>query len=109
MLPIARRDIERLQQIISLQPRLLDTAGAARAQRALLHRAVLPEAITWLEIHGDRPDVVAHWRALQAEPREHGTPPAMNRQSLPRPYARRRRRRAAAGARAGDRWIVTAW
>ena len=25
--------------------------------------------MTWLEIHGDRPDVVAHWRALQAEPR----------------------------------------
>ena len=35
---------------------------AARTQRALLHRAVLTEAITWLEIHGDRPDVVAHWR-----------------------------------------------
>ena len=72
MLPIARRDIERLQQILALQPRLLDIAGAAsRAQRGLLHRAVLDEAITWLEIHGDRPDVVAHWRALQAEPREH--------------------------------------
>src|SRR6476661_2727706 len=71
LLPIARRDIERLQQILALQPRLLDTQASSRAQRALLHRAVLPEAVTWLEIHGDRPDVVAHWRALQAEPRDH--------------------------------------
>ena len=93
LLPIARRDVERLQQILALQPRLLDTQASARAQRALLHRAVLPEAVTWLEIHGDRPDVVAHWRELQAEPREHvhvstddGTPAFS-------PYGRRRRRR----------------
>ena len=42
-------------------------APSARCSTA----SVLPEAITWLEIHGDRPDVVAHWRALQAEPRDH--------------------------------------
>jgi poly(A) polymerase len=93
LLPIARRDVERLQQILALQPRLLDTQASARAQRALLHRAVLPEAVAWLEIHGDRPDVVAHWRELQAEPREHlhvssdEGAPAFN------PYDRRRRRR----------------
>ena len=93
LLPIARRDVERLQQILALQARLLDTQASARAQRALLHRAVLPEAVTWLEIHGDRPDVVAHWRELQAEPREHvhvateeGAPPFS-------PHGRRRRRR----------------
>lgn len=93
LLPIARRDVERLQQILALQARLLDTQASARAQRALLHRAVLPEAITWLDIHGDRPDVVAHWRELQVEPREHvhvssdESTPAFN------PYGRRRRRR----------------
>ncbi len=93
LLPIARRDVERLQQILALQARLLDTQASARAQRALLHRAVLPEAITWLEIHGDRPDVIAHWRELQAEPREHvhvssdESAPALN------PYGRRGRRR----------------
>jgi poly(A) polymerase len=93
LLPMARRDVERLQQILALQARLLDTQASARAQRALLHRAVLPEAVTWLEIHGDRPDVVAHWRALQAEPREHvhvssdEPAPAIN------PYGRQRRRR----------------
>jgi poly(A) polymerase len=93
VLPIARRDIERLQQILAVQPRLLDTQATVRAQRGLLHRAVLPEAITWLEIHGDRPDVVAHWRALQAEPPEHAQGAAEETASPLAPYARRRRRR----------------
>lgn len=93
LLPIARRDLERLQQILALQPRLLDTQASTRAQRALLHRAVLPEAITWLEIHGDRPDVVAHWRALQAEPREHPHVPSDETAGSFIPYTRRRRRR----------------
>jgi poly(A) polymerase len=90
LLPIARRDVERLQQILAVQPRLLDTEAPARAQRALLHRAVLPEAVAWLEIHGDRPDVVAHWRALQAETREH--PHVATDEATPSIHRRRRRR-----------------
>jgi len=93
MLPIARRDIERLQQILSLQSRLLDTQAPVRTQRALLHRAVLPEAITWLEIHGDRPEAVAHWRALQAEPREHPHTEPGETTATVTPFPRRRRRR----------------
>jgi poly(A) polymerase len=92
LLPIARRDIERLQQILALQPRLLDLQAPARAQRALLHRAVLSEAITWLDIHGEHPDAVAHWRALQAEPHEHPHP-VLDEASPHAPYPRRRRRR----------------
>jgi poly(A) polymerase len=93
MLPMARRDIERLQQILALQPRLVDLQAPQRTQRSLLHRAVLNEAITWLEIHGDRPDAVEHWRSLQAEPStqlsiaaDEGVPAAY-------PLRRRRRRR----------------
>ncbi len=93
LLPLARRDLERLQQILALQPRLLDMQAAARAHRGLLHRAVLDEAITWLEIHGDRPDVVAHWRGLQAEPREHPHAGADESAPVHAPYPRRRRRR----------------
>ena len=93
LLPIARRDIERLQQILSLQARLLDTQAAARTQRALLHRAVLSEAITWLEIHGNRPEIVAHWRGLQAEPREpHAAHDDTTGNVTPFPRRRRRRR-----------------
>jgi poly(A) polymerase len=93
LLPIARRDIERLQQILALQPRLVDLQAPARAQRALLHRAVLGEAITWLDVHGDRSDAVAHWRALLAE--SHDQAPALFDEpaGAPGPYPRRRRRR----------------
>ena len=94
MLPIARRDVERLQQIIAIQPKLLDIDAPSRAQRGLLHRAILDEALTWLEIHGDRPEVVAHWRELKAQATSHS---AQSPEGAPAPGtdvpARRRRRR----------------
>ena len=93
LLPVPRRDVERLQQILATQPRLLDIQAPPRAQRALLHRSVLPEAITWLEIHGDRPEVAAHWRAILAEPREHPHVAADEGAHVPYPRRRRRRRR----------------
>ena len=90
MLPIARRDVERLHQILSMQGRLLDTSAPLRAQRALLHRSSLDEALTWLEIHGDRPEVVAHWRGLQAQ----GVAQLAHETAADAgPYRRRRRRR----------------
>jgi poly(A) polymerase len=98
LLPIARRDVERLHQIMILQPRLMDIQAPYRVQRGLLHRAVIDEAITWLEVHGDRADVVAHWRELQKHPppvhhalgalHPHGAEEAQ-----PGPFRRRRRRR----------------
>jgi hypothetical protein len=104
MLPISRRDIERLQQIIALQPRLLDLQAPPRTHRALRHRAVLSEAITWLEIHGNNPEAVEYWRALQEEPAlpqlagEESAPVA----SYPRARRRRRRRRGAPRATGGS-------
>ena len=93
LLPIPRRDVERLQQIIALQHRLLDIQAPHRAQRGLLHRSTFQEAVTWLEIHGDRPDVVDHWRYMHAQAAQSAphhlaadTPPAG-------PFQRRRRRR----------------
>ena len=91
LLPIARRDVERLNQIIALQPRLADIDAPQRAQRGLLHRTVFPEALTWLDIHGDRPDAVAHWRELQ-EQTSH-PPAAAAENAADRPFRRRRRRR----------------
>jgi poly(A) polymerase len=97
LLPISRRDIERLQQILSMQPRLLDTEAAPRTQRGVLNRSIFNEALTWMEIHGDRPDVVAHWRALQArvaeEPPVDGDHPPAADAAYPRRRRRRRRRR----------------
>ena len=99
MLPIARRDVERLQQIIAIQPKLLDIDAPSRAQRGLLHRAILDEALTWLEIHGDRPEVVAHWRELKAQAASHpALPHDGSAQPAPdAPLQRRRRRRRRRG------------
>lgn len=90
MLSFARRDVEQLQQMLALVPRLLDPNAPARPPRGLLQRHALPDAITWLEIHGDRPEVVRHWRTLMAEPAAEGAP---DDAMPPYPHRRRRRRR----------------
>jgi poly(A) polymerase len=94
LLPIPRRDVERLHQVLALQPRLHDLRAPYRAQRAVLHRHVLEEALTWLEIHGGRPDLVQHWRSLQAEPGPGHVPEVDSAGAAgDRPFRRRRRRR----------------
>jgi poly(A) polymerase len=98
LLPISRRDAERLHQILILQPRVMDIQAAHRIQRGLLNRSAIHEALTWLEIHGDRPDVVAHWRELQSHPalvqHTHGAAqPHVEADAQPGPFRRRRRRR----------------
>ena len=92
MLPVPRRDVERLHQILVLQPRLMDTAAPFRVQRSLLHRHVINDALTWLEIHAGRPEIVHHWRSLQAEPAAGIAVPGA-RSAEAAPYRRRRRRR----------------
>jgi poly(A) polymerase len=64
MLPVPRRDVERLRQILSLQRRLTDMQSSPRAKRALTHRGPFGEAFTWLEIHGHAPEIVEHWRGF---------------------------------------------
>ncbi len=93
LLPVPRRDVERLQQIFSIMPRVMDTDAPSRAQRALLHRASLDEALTWLEIHGDRPDVVEHWRELNAQRQLLEPQQAVSVDTALGPFRRRRRRR----------------
>jgi poly(A) polymerase len=63
-LPLARRDVERLRQIMSLQRRLRDLTASERGQRSLAHRGIFREALTWMEIHGDAPEVVEHWMGI---------------------------------------------
>jgi len=88
-LPLARRDIERLRQLLSLQRRLRDLSANPRAKRTLTHRNVFREALAWLEIHGDSPETVAHWQTLlAAEPTE-----ATTEHGPAEPIMRRRRRR----------------
>ena len=99
-LPLARRDIERLRQIMSMQRRLREVTAPARVQRALTHRHIFVDALTWFEIHGDSPDIVEHWETLLSEepppPSADGTPapePVETGGHMPGRRRRRRRRR----------------
>jgi poly(A) polymerase len=88
-LPLARRDIDRLRQMLGLQRRLRDAAANPRAKRALIHRSVFREALTWLEIHGGSPETVEHWQSLLAEI----APASAGDHAAAEPDRRRRRRR----------------
>jgi len=94
ILPLARRDVEFLRQILMLQRHLRDQNASARHKRAIIHRSAFPAALTWLELHGSAPELVASWRALQAEISEQ-TPEGIEavRDAPPRRKRRRRRRR----------------
>ena len=85
-LPVARRDVEHLRQVLALQPLLKDPGLPPRKIRAILGRGSLPAALTWLEIHGQDPDTLARWQDLVA----HGV-------QAPRRRRRRRGRRRRSG------------
>lgn len=63
-LPVARKDTDRLRQLLSVQRRLQDMDASPRAKRALLHRGPFEDALTWLEVHGRAPEIVEHWRGF---------------------------------------------
>jgi poly(A) polymerase len=97
-LPLARRDVERLRQIMSLQRRLRDLTVSERAQRSLAHRGIFREALTWMEIHGDAPEVVEHWMGINDEggapaPGDSGDAQDQPPAAADMPHKRRRRRR----------------
>jgi len=94
-LPLARRDLERLRQILGMQRRLRELTATVRAQRALTHRSIFREALTWMEIHGNAQETVEHWISVLAE---RGADEPVGDAPVPddggdRPRRRRRRRR----------------
>jgi poly(A) polymerase len=97
-LPVARRDLEALEHAMALLPRLSSPGNLTpRAQRSIVHRHAFPIALTWLDIHGGAPDLVAEWQTLAAESSGHPTSPAGEDEApagrFRRPRRRRRRRR----------------
>src|SRR3954467_14283604 len=99
-LPLARRDVDRLRQVLSLQRRLRDLTASPRAQRSLAHRGIFREALTWMEIHGDSPEVVEHWIGIideggAPEPgsEDHGDEDQQAPAAADMPHKKRRRRR----------------
>jgi poly(A) polymerase len=92
-LPLARRDVERLRQILGLQRRLRDLGASVRAQRALTHRGIFRDGLTWLEIHGETPDLVEHWITVLAERGAEEPVLTAGEAGEMVPFQRRRRRR----------------
>jgi len=91
-LPLARRDVERLRQIMGLQRRLRDLSASPKAQHALAHRSIFRETLAWFEIHGTMPEVVEHWKAILAEGGAVEAS-AEGAEAEPAPFPRKRRRR----------------
>jgi poly(A) polymerase len=91
ILPLARRDVEYLRQILMLQRHLRDHNASLRHRRAIIHRSAFAAALTWLELHGNDPDIVESWRELQAVSAQ--TPDGLQPPGDVSPRRRRRRRR----------------
>lgn len=91
-LPLARRDLERLRLILGMQRRLHEVTASVRAQHALTHRSIFREALSWMEIHGNSPELVEHWITVLDE-RGPDLPAQPEGQPGDEPLARRKRRR----------------
>ena len=97
-LPLARRDVDRLRQLLALQAQLRSPHLSPRARHAVLQRAAFPDALTWLDIHGPAPEIVAAWRTSAAD----GGIPAQAPESAAPGRRRRRRGRRRRGPRPTD-------
>lgn len=90
LLPIARGDVETLRHVLMLQSRLVDSLNSPRAQRSIVHRHTFEQAMTWMDIHGHDPELIAFWRGLRATTSPH--------EQLREGHHRRRRRRRGRGS-----------
>lgn len=93
ILPLARRDVEELRQLLALQRHLRDAHAPLRAKRSLIRRHAFQPALTWLDMHGTMPELVDMWRSLQAEMHTMPAGAVGMAEALPRRRRRRRRRR----------------
>jgi poly(A) polymerase len=98
MLQVAKKDLERLRQLMILLPRLTDRSMPPRVARGLANRPMFPDALTWQAIFGHDPELTEHWRQIrQHRPHELQQAGAAAAEpqpdALPRPRRRRRRRR----------------
>lgn len=66
VVPLARRDVERMHQVLLLQRRLREPSRSGHARRMLMRRGAFGDALTWLDLHGEAPDALAFWRGQLA-------------------------------------------
>ena len=65
-LPVARKDLDRMRQVLQTLPRLSDPALPPRVARGLPQRPSFPDALTWFEMFGGDAATVEHWKAQHA-------------------------------------------
>ncbi|NQW02637.1 MAG: polynucleotide adenylyltransferase PcnB [Acidobacteria bacterium] len=94
ILPIARRDLDRLSQVVTVLPRMLEPDPPVRFTRSLPQRPAFRDALLWLEVFTDAPDELARWTALKAAA---PTPPSAEGDPSGHPKRRRRRGRRRGG------------
>ncbi len=88
MLTLARKDYERLRHLLITVPKLADPNLPARIARGLPGRPSFSDAITWLDVFGDAPDAVAHWKHVQSEmPKPEPRPQHRGHSHRPHPAA----------------------
>jgi hypothetical protein len=105
-LPIARRDLDRLGQVVSMVPRLLEPDLSRRLTRSLPNRPAFRDAMLWLEIFTDAPEQLAAWEALRsAAPAPSSEDEVRDgaREAGGAPGSGRRKRRRRRGRRRGGR------
>jgi poly(A) polymerase len=95
ILPVARRDMEALRHVMQIVPKLSDPLLPERVARAIVARAAFPEALVWMTIYGDSPEIVGEWKHARetAGEDEEGAPAAHAPHAADAPPVRRRRRR----------------
>ena len=98
MLPVAKRDIERLRHIRQMLPRLADPDLPPRAARSLAHRPSFPDSLIWLEIFGDSPELLQRWAQMRSPRQDAREAPSADAapgqaRTPQHPGGRRRRRR----------------
>ncbi len=76
MLPISRKDLDRLRQLVQTLPRLADPSLPPRVVRSLPHRPSFADSVTWLEVFSDSPDLIERWKLARSQhkPHEHARP-----------------------------------
>jgi poly(A) polymerase len=74
MLPVSRKDLDRLRQLVQTLPRLTDPHLPPRVARSLPHRPSFVDTVTWLDVFGDDPDLVERWKLARAQHKPHPQP-----------------------------------
>ena len=74
MLPVSRKDLDRLRQLVQTLPRLSDPHLPPRVVRSMPHRPAFADTVTWLEVFGDEPDLIERWKLARAQHKPHPQP-----------------------------------